>query len=247
MYCNHKGNGKVRLRFSLSSSVLVLIFSLFMSFAMKKPDKPFTKAPAQKSQDSKLPVNPDQPIIHHEDPEVTDDVQTFTDLPEKIHATNGFESEDVTTAVYYKDLKVTSGAFENNGPITSKYTCDGANINPPLNIEGVPPEAKCLALIVDDPDAPGGTFVHWLVWNIPVTHHIKENEIHGVQGLNDYKKNQYKGPCPPSGVHHYYFKVYALNVLLDLQSDTRKEQLEKAMGKHIIAFGQLIGTYQRSR
>lgn len=150
-----------------------------------------------------------------------------------------------TKAVDYKQLKVSSIAFVADGFIPAKYTCDGQNINPPLQIEHIPEETKCLAMIVDDPDAPAGTWVHWLVWNIPVTHHIKEDEIHGIEGINDFKKHHYGGPCPPSGTHRYYFKIYALDSLLDLPANSTKIQLEKAMSEHIIGFGELIGLYSR--
>ncbi len=154
-------------------------------------------------------------------------------------------NREATTAVDYKQLKVSSTSFQDEGMIPLKYTGDGKNINPSLDIADIPEEAKCLVLIVEDPDAPVGTWVHWLVWNIPVTHHIKENEVHGIQGLNDFQQNQYRGPCPPSGTHRYFFKVYALNALLDLPSNTGKFQLEKAMSEYIIAFGEIIGLYKR--
>jgi Raf kinase inhibitor-like YbhB/YbcL family protein len=203
---------------------------------MKKPD--YSKSP-----DLQKPVNHDSPIIHSEDPENAEGI-TFTDLPEKMPGTDWSETDDVTTAVYFKELKITSPAFKNNDRIPVNYTCDGINVNPPLEIEHIPAEAKCLALIVDDPDA-SVVFVHWLAWNIPVTHHIRENDIHGLQGVNDFHKNKYQGPCPPSETHHYFFKVYALDALLHLNANTRKRELEKAMSNHIIGFGQLIGTYKR--
>jgi Raf kinase inhibitor-like YbhB/YbcL family protein len=152
---------------------------------------------------------------------------------------------NATRAVDYRHLKVSSTAFKNEEMIPSKYTCDGNNVNPPLDIEHIPEEAKCLVLIVDDPDASAGTWVHWVVWNIPVTHRIKENEAHGTQGINDFQQNHYGGPCPPSGTHRYFFKVYALNTLLNLPVNTRKQHLEKVMSQHIIAFGELTGLYKR--
>lgn len=152
---------------------------------------------------------------------------------------------EATTAFDFKRLKVCSTAFRDGEMIPSKYTCDGSNVNPPLNIGNIPEDAKCLALIVDDPDAPGGTWVHWVVWNIPVTHHIRENEIYGTEGINDFKKHHYGGPCPPPGTHRYFFKVYALDSLLDLPKNAGKQQLEKAMSGSIIAFGELIGLYKR--
>jgi Raf kinase inhibitor-like YbhB/YbcL family protein len=154
--------------------------------------------------------------------------------------------KDAGKSVAYKQLIVSSTAFQDDGLIPSKYTCDGKNINPPLDIKQIPEETKCLALIVDDPDAPIGVWVHWLVWNIPVTHHFKENEVHGTEGVNDFQKHHYGGPCPPSGTHRYFFKIYALDTLLELPPSTKKIQLEKAMSGHIIAFGELIGLYRRN-
>jgi Raf kinase inhibitor-like YbhB/YbcL family protein len=154
---------------------------------------------------------------------------------------------EATKAFDFKRLKVSSSAFKHKEMIPSKYTCDGDNVSPPLDIENIPEQAKCLALIVDDPDAPGGMWVHWVVWNIPVTHHIRENAIHGVEGINDFKKHHYGGPCPPSGTHRYFFKVYALDSLLDLPVAATKQQLEKEMSGSIIAFGELIGLYKRKK
>ena len=147
--------------------------------------------------------------------------------------------------VMYKSLHVTSTAFQNKEIIPVKYTCDGADVNPPLHIDHIPEDAKCLALIVDDPDASMGTWVHWVVWNIPITHKIEEDQIPGEEGWNDSKKHHWGGPCPPSGTHRYFFKVYALNQLLELPATTTKEDLEKAMGPHIVGFGELIGLYRR--
>jgi len=144
-----------------------------------------------------------------------------------------------------KELTITSPAFENNKLIPSKYTCDGDNVNPPLNIEGIPEETKSLVLIVDDPDAPMGTWDHWIVWNIPPTNKIEENSIPGTEGLNDFRKHSYGGPCPPSRTHRYFFKVYALDTKLDLDPNSRKKDVEKAMKDHILAKGELVGLYRR--
>jgi len=145
-----------------------------------------------------------------------------------------------------KELTITSEAFQNNKSIPKKYTCDGQDINPPLSIEGIPAETKSLILIVDDPDAPMGTWDHWIVWNIPpTTIAIKENTVPGVEGINDFRKHSYGGPCPPSGTHRYYFKVYALDTKLTLNPNSRKKDLEKAMRDHILAKGQLVGLYSR--
>ena len=146
-----------------------------------------------------------------------------------------------------KDLTVKSPAFEHQKTIPSKYTCDGNNINPPLIIEGMPEGAKSLVLIVDDPDAPMGTWDHWVVWNIPPTDKIQENSKPGTEGLNSARRNSYSGPCPPSGTHRYFFKVYALDTKLDLNPNSHKKDVEKAMKGHILAKGELVGLYHRSR
>jgi Raf kinase inhibitor-like YbhB/YbcL family protein len=147
--------------------------------------------------------------------------------------------------VDYKLLKITSTAFKENEIIPVKYTCDGINVSPPLDIEHIPEEAKSLVVIVDDPDALAGTWVHWVMWNIPITHHIKENEAHGVKGVNDFNKHVYDGPCPPGGTHRYFFKIYSLDNTQDLPVSATKYHLEKAMGGHILAFGELIGLYKK--
>lgn len=211
---------------------------------MRKTRKTIETALPTNIPQTQIPLDADDPIIHLDDPDFIKGVDTFTSTTEE--TTVDFNDEvEATTSVYYKELKVSSPAFQNMELIPAKFTCDGKNINPPLEIEHIPDEAKCLAIIVDDPDAPIATWVHWLVWNIPLTHHIKENVIHGTVGVNDFEKNGYGGPCPPSGTHRYFFKVYALDALLDLNQNTRKIQLEKAMSGHIIGFGELIGTYKR--
>lgn len=154
---------------------------------------------------------------------------------------------EATRAVDYRLLTISSSAFQHEGMIPYQYTCDGENINPPLDIEHIPEAAECLVLIVDDPDAPGGDWVHWVVWNIPVTHHIPENSVHGIEGISDFDQHHYSGPCPPSGIHRYFFKVYALDALLRLPADTKKQQLEKAMSEHVIAFGELAVFYTRKK
>lgn len=144
-------------------------------------------------------------------------------------------------------MKLKSSAFENEQPIPQKYTCQGEDVSPPLIIEGAPQGTESLVLIVDDPDAPNGTFDHWLAWNIPPsTANLPEGAQVPKQGKNHFGKNLYKGPCPPLGApHHYHFKVYALDILLDLPDGSSKKQLEFAMKNHILAKGELIGTYQR--
>ena len=142
-------------------------------------------------------------------------------------------------------LQVTSPAFGNHEPIPERYTSDGENINPPIEISGIPDGTKSLAIIVDDPDAPRKTWVHWVVWNIPVVTKIYESNVPGVQGMNDMMQHNYGGPAPPSGTHRYFFKVYALDSRLDIPQNSRKEDLEKAMEGHVLATGQLVGTYSR--
>jgi Raf kinase inhibitor-like YbhB/YbcL family protein len=144
-------------------------------------------------------------------------------------------------------LSIKSPAFESNKRIPAKYTCDGANVNPPLTIEGVPKEAKSLVLIVDDPDAPMGTWNHWVVWNIPpTTRKIEENTVPGTEGISTYKKHSYRGPCPPYGTHRYFFRVYALDTKLGLNANSTKEDVEKAMESRVLAKGELLGLYRRT-
>ena len=145
-----------------------------------------------------------------------------------------------------KDLTVKSPAFESGKPIPRKYSCDGQDINPPLTIEGIPKEAKTLVLAIDDPDAPSGIFDHWIVWNIPAsTNKIAENAVPGIEGLNSARQMGYMGPCPPSGTHRYFFKVYAVDTELSLGVGSKKKDVEKAIQGHILAKGELIGLYSR--
>ena len=144
-----------------------------------------------------------------------------------------------------KKLIVTSPAFENNGFIPSKYTCDGDNINPVLLIKDAPEATQSLALIVDDPDAPMGTWDHWIVWNISPTEKIEENSVPGTEGLNSFRRHSYGGPCPPFGTHRYFFKVYALDTRLAIEPNSKKKDVEKAMEGHILAKGEIVGLYKR--
>lgn len=147
--------------------------------------------------------------------------------------------------VLSKPLMVKSPAFENNELIPSRYTCIGSDINPPITIADIPDGTKSLALIIDDPDAPNGTFDHWVMWNIPVTNLINEDSAPGIQGKNGKSENKYIGPCPPSGTHHYNFKVFALDIQLDLPASADKNTLLMAMDTHILASGGLIGLYRK--
>jgi Raf kinase inhibitor-like YbhB/YbcL family protein len=151
-------------------------------------------------------------------------------------------------------MQLTSTAFAEGQPIPSKYTCDGENVSPPLAWNGVPEGTKSIALIVDDPDAPAGTWVHWVLYDLPGTARElpealpKSQYIPGgaEQGLNDFKHLGYGGPCPPGGkAHRYYLKLYALDRVLELKPGATKKEVESAMEKHILAQGQLMGTYKR--
>lgn len=144
-------------------------------------------------------------------------------------------------------MKLTSPAFAHNGQIPSEFTCDGSGVSPPLSISEAPKGAKSLALVMDDPDAPVGTFVHWVVWNIPAdTKEIRKNsEPTGMQGKTDFGRMGYGGPCPPSGAHRYFFKLYALDAELSLPKGSSKKDLEKAMESHVIEKAELIGRYKR--
>ncbi|MBD3282190.1 MAG: YbhB/YbcL family Raf kinase inhibitor-like protein, partial [Candidatus Portnoybacteria bacterium] len=134
-------------------------------------------------------------------------------------------------------MKIQSKAFESNKNIPSKYTCDGEKINPPLEIDNVPEEAKSLVLIMDDPDAPSKTWLHWLVWNVdPRIKEISENSKpkEGIEGGNDSGSIGYTPPCPPSGSHRYFFRLYALDARLDLDQSANRKDIEDAMSDHII-------------
>ncbi len=147
-----------------------------------------------------------------------------------------------------KEVAVTSSAFAEGKAIPSRYTCEGRNISPPLSFVTVPAGTRSLALIVDDPDAPAGTWVHWVVWNIPPdAHRVAEGGLPpgAREGVNDFRRNSYGGPCPPSGTHRYYFRVYALDTTLDLSPSSNRAALEKAINGHVLASGQLMGTYRR--
>jgi Raf kinase inhibitor-like YbhB/YbcL family protein len=144
-----------------------------------------------------------------------------------------------------KQLTITSPAFQPNQTIPEKYTCDGTN--PPLTIEGVPEGTRSLALVFDDPDAPSGTFDHWILWNIPPSQHeIAEHSVPGVEGLNSDQLHGYVGPCPPPGKpHRYTFKVYAVDTELELDANSDKKALEKALKGQVLAEGKLVGLYGR--
>ena len=143
-------------------------------------------------------------------------------------------------------LTIGSTAFGNKDFIPAKYTCEGENVNPSITIENIPAGTKSLTLIVDDPDAPDGIFDHWIIWNIRPMEMIIENTVPGVEGKNSFGKTNYWGPCPPPGsAHRYFFKVYALDKLLEVPAHSDKKTVEKAMKDHILAEGEIIGMYER--
>ena len=146
-------------------------------------------------------------------------------------------------------MELTSPEFKHRGPIPVKFTCDGEDMSPPLAISGVPDEAKSLALIMEDPDAPGGTWVHWVVWNIePDTDEIGEGELpfNAKEGVTSAKSRSYHGPCPPQGTHRYYFRLFALDTALEISEDSDRAGLEEAMKAHVLAETELMGTYERA-
>ena len=144
-----------------------------------------------------------------------------------------------------KKLLVASEAFIEGGNILAKYTCDGKAINPPLIVDNIPENTKTLAIIVEDPDAPRGTFDHWLLWNLPPDRIIKEDRMLGVSGVNSAGKLGYYPPCPPSGSHRYYFTVFALDTSLSLEEGSVKQKLKAVMENDILAQGVLMGKYQK--
>lgn len=150
-------------------------------------------------------------------------------------------------------MKLSSTAFAEGQPIPRAYTCDGINISPPLEWAGTPKSAKTITIIADDPDAPAGTWVHWVIYNLPAdTIGMVENlpstedvKGGGLQGKNDFEKIGYGGPCPPSGTHRYFFRIYALDNELPLKAGATKAEVEKASAGHILAQAQLMGTYRK--
>ena len=150
-------------------------------------------------------------------------------------------------------MKLKSKDFEDNNSIPSEFTCDGRDVSPQLSWQDVPAGTKSFALSVADPDAPMGTWVHWVIFNIPPSiNKLKENipavkvlEDGTIQGINDLRKTGYGGPCPPGGTHRYYFKIYALDKKLSITSSTTKKDLEQSMREHIVAEGKIMGKYSR--
>jgi len=146
-------------------------------------------------------------------------------------------------------MEISSPAFEDGGPIPAKYTCDGAGVNPPLEFSGIPDSTASLALVVDDPDAPAGTFIHWTVWNIdPSTRRIDEDSVPrgALQGANTAGTSQYYRPCPPSGAHRYFFRLYALDGPLPLGEGADARAVMDAVEMHMIEVDEFHGLYRRA-
>jgi Raf kinase inhibitor-like YbhB/YbcL family protein len=171
-----------------------------------------------------------------------------------------FFFKDTTDKVYAKTsegaemtITITSTAFTDGGMIPRDYTCDGRDISPPLAWSSVPEGTKSLAIICDDPDAPVGTWVHWVLFNIPATVNELPRSVppdkvleNGARhGINDFRKFGYGGPCPPGGTHRYYFRIYAVDIELTQKPGLSKAELLKAIKDHILADGQLMGRYTR--
>jgi len=150
-------------------------------------------------------------------------------------------------------MQLTSPAFKEGEMIPKKYTCDGADVSPPLRWTSMPPGTQSLALICDDPDAPMGTWVHWVYYDIPGGTEGMPEKVDpqenpasgGIQGTNDFRRIGYGGPCPPGGTHRYFFKLYALDRMLKLAPGATKQQLLKAMENHILGEARLMGKYRR--
>ena len=149
------------------------------------------------------------------------------------------------------ELSITSASFAHQGEIPRKYSCQGDDVSPPLSWSNLPAGTKTLALIVDDPDAPVGTWVHWVLFNIPATvdglpEAVKVPPAGTQQGTNSWKRTGYGGPCPPFGRHRYFHKLYALDTRLEGLTTPTSAELQKAMGGHILAQAELIGTYAKT-
>lgn len=150
-------------------------------------------------------------------------------------------------------MQLQSSAFKATGTIPQKYTCEGQDVSPPLSWDAPPEGTQSLALIADDPDAPSGTFVHWVVYNLPASARSLPEAVPtsstlspgGVQGQNNFGNVGFGGPCPPSGTHRYFFKLYALDTELDLQAGASKADVVEAMAGHIVGHAELMGTYSR--
>ncbi len=146
---------------------------------------------------------------------------------------------------FIKPLIITSNDFSDGSFLPEQFTCDGEGISPSISVKALPSETKSITLIIEDPDAPGGIYDHWIVYNISPDTQIDEDSVPGIELLNSSGRKEYKAPCPPSGTHHYIFKVFALDAMLNLNGDAGKRTLLKAMEGHILAKGELTTLYKR--
>jgi Raf kinase inhibitor-like YbhB/YbcL family protein len=144
-------------------------------------------------------------------------------------------------------MRLSSPAFAQNGPIPRKYTCDGEDVSPPLETAGLPDGTKSLALVVEDPDAPLGTWTHWTVWNVAPRSAFPEGSVpeNAIQGMTSFGKPGYGGPCPPAGTHRYFFRLYALDIVPSLPPSADVRALEAAMEGHVLDRAGLVGTYRK--
>lgn len=173
-----------------------------------------------------------------------------TEYPIGPEMTRPMSKIDVEDPLTISTMKITSPSFNHQESLPSKFTCDGENVNPALNVSEIPEKTESLVLIVDDPDAPSGTWIHWVVFDIePTVTAIAENSIPagGVQAVTSFGEAKYGGPCPPSGSHRYFFKVYALDTKLGLEQNTTVKDLGEAMEGHILEYAELIGNYERTK
>jgi Raf kinase inhibitor-like YbhB/YbcL family protein len=164
-------------------------------------------------------------------------------IEEKLLVFREKRDELYSNVIRYKHLKLSSDSFVNHGIIPSKHTCDGRNVNPSIAISNLPENAKSIAVVVDAPNHVNGNCCHWVIWNLPITDRIEENEHRGLPGRNDFGFYKYNGPCPTTGTHRYLFKVYALDYVLNIPACSDKIQLEKAMKNHVVGFSFLVGKY----
>lgn len=140
-------------------------------------------------------------------------------------------------------MDLTSSVFKNGEQLPEKYAYHNQNLSPPLEIKDIPAKAKSLVLIVDDPDAPAGTWLHWLLFDLPILEKIEEGSQIGKKGLNSFKTQKYDGPAPPSGIHRYFFKLYALDSLLELKEGAALKEVEAAMKDHVLARAEIVGLF----
>jgi Raf kinase inhibitor-like YbhB/YbcL family protein len=155
----------------------------------------------------------------------------------------------LTTTIHLSSLTVSTAAFKNGENIPSKYTCEGSNETPAFTVTGIPEGSKSIVFLMDDPDAPGGNFDHWVLFNIPVTgtEITIDHSTSGTHGANGKGENKYTGPCPPTGIHHYHFKVYSLDTTLNLKDGAKKKEVEEAMRDHILSKVEMTGLYEKGK